>query len=54
MGKGKVAFNIFISAEDLRYKPRHKLKATKHHKDKKKYDRKVKHEKKHDGRDYSE
>ena len=34
---------ITIPKEEIRYKPRQKLKATKAHKDKKKYTRKVKH-----------
>jgi hypothetical protein len=36
---------ITIDKELLRYKPRHKLKATKKHKDKTKYERKRKHKK---------
>lgn len=34
---------IKISKEDVRFKPRHTLKASKPHKDKKKYTRKKKH-----------
>lgn len=39
---GKESLRIKIPKEKLRVKPRHKLQASKPHKDKTKYDRKVK------------